>query len=160
VGDYARRIGANRKEAQEREGKGSGSDLAWKVHANSMYGVLCCSHLSANNFVAGNVITAQARAEAFALSQALNAIQTITDGCTYRLDQIPACTYEECLRIRPDYSIRRAEDGDGIPFLDPATIPQDNAGFTAWYRGHVKRFFGVTSPDYDGLFDTHDLEHK
>jgi hypothetical protein len=160
IGDYARRIGRFRKQAQQQEGKGSGADLAWKVHANTMYGVLVSSHMPTNNFVAGNVVTAQPRAEAFAMSQALNAIQTITDGCTYRLDQIPACTYEECLKLKHDYPINRAEDGDGIPFLDPKTIPQDDEDFTAWYRDHVKRFFRVEGGEYDALFGTHSLEHK
>jgi hypothetical protein len=160
LGEYAERIGAFRKRAQGVEGKGSGADLAWKVHANTVYGVLGSSYLPTNNFVAGNVITAQARAEAFAMGQALNAIQTITDGCTYRLDQIPACTFAECLRLKPDYPVRRAEGGDGIPFLDPKTIPQDDGGFTDWYRGHVQRFFGVAGPEYDRLFGTHALEHK
>jgi hypothetical protein len=160
VGDYARRIGEFRNAAQEKEGKDSGADLAWKVHANTIYGVLGSSYLPTNNFVAGNVITAHARAEAFALSQALNAIQTITDGCTYRLDQIPACSFAECLRLKPDYPVRRAEDGDGIPFVDPKTIPQDDNAFTAWCRGHVKRFFEVEGEEYDRLFGTHTLEHK
>jgi hypothetical protein len=160
VGDYARKVGEFRKEAQQAEGKGGGLDMAWKVHANSMYGVLASPHLPTNNIVGANIITATARAEAFAMSQALNAIQTITDGCTYRIDQVPACTYEECLSIRRDYPIRRAELGDGVPFLDPATIPQDDAGFTCWYRNRVKWFFGVSGPEFDKLFATHDLEHK
>jgi hypothetical protein len=160
LGDYARRVGAFREAARRESGKGSGPDAAWKVHANSMFGVLASPHLPTNNFVAANLVTAQARAEAFALSQALNAVQTITDGCTYRLDQVPACTYEECLKIKPDYPIRRAEAGDGIPFLDPSAVPQDDAGFTAWYREHVKRFFGVGGPEYDHLLGTHALEHK
>src|SRR5262249_61822783 len=122
---------------------GNGGDLAWKVPANSMYGVLASSPLPTNNFVGANQVTAWARAEAFALSQALNAVQTITDGCTYRLDQIPACTYAECLRIKPDYPIRRAEAGDGIPFVDSATIPTDDNGYTSWYRQHVKTFFEI-----------------
>jgi len=160
IGEFARIIAHYREEAQEREGKGSGADLAWKQHGNTMYGVLASAHLPTNNFVAANVVTAHGRVEAFALGQALNAIQTITDGCTYRLDQIPACTYEECLRLKPDYPICRAENGDGIPFLNPNDIPSDDAGFTAWYRKHVKRFFGVTDPEYDDLFGTHGLEHK
>jgi hypothetical protein len=125
-----------------------------------MYGVLASPHLPTNNFVGANQVTAQARAEAFAMSQALNAVQTITDGCTYRLDQIPACTYEECLKSKPDYPVNRAEEGDGIPFLDPATIPQDDAAFADWYREHVKVFFSVQGDSYDRLFRTHDLEHK
>jgi hypothetical protein len=160
ISEYAALIGKYRKEAQKAEGKGSGMDLAWKVTANTMYGVLASSHLATNNFVAANQITAHARAEAFAMSQALNAIQTITDGCTYRLDQVPAITFPECLEIRPDYPLRRAEDGDGIPFLSASAIPQDDEGFTAWYREHVKWFFGVGGPEYDALFGTHALEHK
>jgi hypothetical protein len=160
IGDYARKIGEFREEAQRTEGKKSGADRAWKVHANTMFGVLASSYLPTNNFVAGNQVTARARAEAFGLGQALNAIQTITDGCTFRVDQIPACTYADCLRIMPDYPIRRAEDGGGVPFLDPATIPQDDAGFTAWYRRHVMWFFGVSGAEYDEFFSTHALEHK
>jgi hypothetical protein len=160
IQEYARQIGAFRKEAQRTEGKGSGLDHAWKIHANSMYGVLASSRLPTNNFVAANQVTAWARAEAYAMSQALNAIQTITDGCTYRLDQIPACTYAECLQHKPDYPIRRAEAGDGIPFIDPATIPQEDTAFTAWYRGHLQRFFAVATADHDRLFATHKLEHK
>jgi hypothetical protein len=160
VGEYARQIGEFRRQARQKDGKGSGADLAWKVHANTMYGVLSSGYLPVNNFVAGNAITAQARAEAFALGQALNAIQTITDGCTYRLDQIPACSFAECLRLKPDYPIRRAEDGDGIPFLDPESIPQDDAGFTEWFHGHARRFFGEPGEEFDRLMGTHALEHK
>jgi hypothetical protein len=160
IGAFAEKIGELRAEARLRDGKGSGADVAWKMHANTMYGVLACAYFPTNNFVAANIITAQARAEAFALSQALNAIQTITDGCTYRLDQIPACTWEECLRIKPNYPICRAEECDGIPFIDPSTIPQGNAEFTAWYREHVTRFFRAGNTEFDKLIATHSLEHK
>jgi hypothetical protein len=160
IGQYAALIGKFRAAAQKKDGKGSGMDKAYKELVNTMYGVLASSHLPTNNFVAANMVTAHARAEAFALSQALNAIQTITDGCTYRTDQIPAVPFAECLQIRHDYPIRRAEDGDGIPFLDPAAVPQDDAEFTAWYREHVKGFFGVDGAEYDELLGTHNLEHK
>jgi hypothetical protein len=160
VGEVARRMGEFRREAQEREGKGSGADLAWKVQTNSTYGVLICRHLPSGNAVAANQITAAARVEAFALSQALNAFQTITDGCTYRRDQIPACTFEECLRRKPDYPIRRAGAGDGIAFHDPATIPVDDEEFTRWYRRHVQRFFGMKNGASTTLFKSHQLIHK
>jgi hypothetical protein len=160
IGDAARQIGKFRREAQRVEGKGSGADTAWKVTANSMYGVLACPHLDTCNFVAANQITATARACAFMMVQALNGFQVITDGCTYRRDQIPACTFEECLKIWPDYPIRRAEADSGIPFLDPSMIPSDDEAFTAWYRDHVKRFFGVSTPDHDALFAIHSLVHK
>lgn len=160
IGEHARRIGEFRRQAREAEGRGSGGELAWKVHANSMYGVLACAHLPTNDMVAGNVVTAWARAAAFALSQSLNAIQTVTDGCTFRLDQIPACTFEECVATMPEYPVRRAEDGDGIPFVDPAAIPADDENFTRWYGRYVRRFFGVSGPAWDELFDTHRLDFK
>ena len=73
-----------------------------------MFGVLCSPQMSTNNVVAANYITAHARAEAFALAMVLNAYQTITDGASYRRDQIPACTFAECLRRQPDYPLRRS----------------------------------------------------
>jgi hypothetical protein len=158
--EYAQKFGKFRKEAQEKHGKGSGEERAWKQHANVVYGVLASRHLPTHNFVAANYITARARAEAFLMSQALNAIQTITDGCSYRLDQIPCCTFEECLQAKPDYPIRRAEDNEGIPFRSAAEIPLDDVGFTKWYRDHVRRFFAVPDGRLDDLLDTHALAHK
>lgn len=160
LGQFARQVGQLRREAQERDGKKSGMDLAWKQTANTMYGVLCCKHLPTSNYVAANVITAHARAEAFAVGQALNCIQTITDGCTYRRDQIPAVPFAECLKIMPEYTVRRAEDGDGIPFLDPTDVPGDDAGFTAWLHSRLRWFFGVEDEGYDSFFGTHSFEHK
>lgn len=156
----AQQIGQFRKQAQQTEGKGSGADAAWKLQANTMYGVLACSVLPTNNFMAANQITATARAMAYAMQMALNGIQVITDGCTYRLDQIPDCAFAECLQIQPDYPLRRAEAEAGIPFVDPASIATDDAEFTIWFREHLKRFFGVSGADYDELFSTHALEHK
>src|SRR5262249_32189011 len=105
-----------------------------------------------------NYITATARALAFALQLSLNGIQVITDGCTYRRDQVPAGTWAACLAACPDYPINRADFGG--PFGDPAAIPGDDDGFALWYRDHVKRFFGVSGPEYDSLFGLHSLEHK
>ncbi len=58
-----------------------------------------------DNIAAANPITAKARAMVYAMTLALDAIRVITDGYTYRLDQIPACTLKECLRIQPDYML-------------------------------------------------------
>lgn len=160
VGDYARKLGEFRREKQRTAGMGSGAEKALKEQANTLYGVLGSRFKDACNFVAANVTTAQARAEAFALVQSLNGFQVITDGCTYRRDQIPACTFAECLRIHPDYPIRRAEAESGIPFLDPATIPDDDARFTAWYREHIRRFFGAKSEGLARVVATHELVHK
>ena len=43
---------------------------------------------------------------------------------------------------------------------ESAAVPEDDAKFTAWYRRHVKRFFGVSGAEYDRLFGLHGLEHK
>ena len=159
IDGLARSMAERRRRARQEQGKG-GMDLAWKRQANTMYGVLASPHFATGNAVAGNVITAAGRAGAFALINALNGIQVITDGCTYRRDQIPACTFAECLELQPDYSLRRAEAGGPIPFLDPADIPVDDREFTSWYRSHARRFFGVGEEVPGEPFGLHDLEHK
>lgn len=158
--EYARRFGELRSEARERDGKGSGAELAWKQTANTAYGVFASPHLPTNNFVAANQVTAQARAEAFLMMLALNGMQVITDGCTYRADQIPAVGFAECLRLQPDYPVKRAEAGGPIPFLPAEQIPDTDAAFTDWYRAHVRRFFGAGGDELDRLVNTHDMEHK
>jgi hypothetical protein len=160
IRDLARRVGELRREARTAHGKGGGLDLAWKIQANTMYGVLASPSMATGNPVAANVITASARAAAFGLMLALNGIQVVTDGCTYRRDQIPACTLAECLSIQPDYPLRRAEDGSGIPFLDPEEVPVDDDAFKAWFVAHALRFFGVAGEDYRALFSIHTLAHK
>jgi hypothetical protein len=157
IGRLARALQQRREEAK-RSGKGSAAERGYKEQVNSLYGVLASRHLPSNNVVAANVITATARALAFAMQLSLNGLQVVTDGCAYRRDQVPAGTLAECLAACPDYPINRADFGG--PFLDPATIPQDDTAFTAWYRGHVRRFLGVGGPDYDALFGLHALEHK
>src|SRR4051794_23139775 len=123
-----------------------------------MYGVAASRHLVTNNVVLANVITATARALAFAMQLSLNGFQVITDGCTYRRDQIPDATLGECLQAAPDYPVHRPEGG--VAFHDPTAIPDEDGAFTQWYREHVQRFFGVEGPDYERLFGLHALEHK
>lgn len=158
LGGLACKITDFRKQAKQEFGKGSGAELGWKQHANSMYGVSASRYLVTNNVVCANVITATARALAFAMQMSLNGVQVITDGCTYRRDQIPAATFADCLKLDAEYPIRRREAG--IAFQATGTVPEDDAQFTVWYREHVKRFFGVDGPDYDRLFGLHGLEHK
>lgn len=158
IGRLARQISQCRKRAKQEFGDKSGAQLALKLQANSMYGVAASRHLVTNNVVCANYITATARALAFALQMSLNGFQVITDGCTYRRDQIPAVPFAECLKHHPEYPIRRAEGG--VPFRDPGGVPEDGVAFTAWYREHVKWFFGAAGPEYDKLFGLHDLEHK
>lgn len=160
LNEYARRFGELRREARDREGKGSGAELAWKQTANTAYGVFASPHLPTNNCVAANQVTAQARAEAFLMMMALNGMQVITDGCTYRADQVPAVTYAECLRLQPDYSVRRAEAGGPIPFLAPERLPDDDAAFTGWSRAHTRWFFAAEGGELDRLLNTHEMEHK
>ena len=160
VSQVANRIGELRKQAKEEYGKGSGADLTWKLQANTIYGVLAGRHQAMNNVVAANVVTAHARAEAFAMMLGLNGLQVITDGCSYRRDRIPACTFQECLEIMPDYPLRHADAQSGIPFVDPATIPDDDAEFSVWLVQHLRRFFETNGSDQKKLFSTHHLEHK
>jgi hypothetical protein len=158
LGDLAQRLSDFRRQAKEEYGKGSGAELSWKQHVNSLYGVLASRHLITNNVVCANVITATSRALAYAMQLSLNGYQVITDGCTYRRDQTPSCTYQECLERCPEYPIRRPE-GE-FPFLDPSEVPQDDDAYTAWYAEHVKNFFNVSGEEYDRLFGLHRLEHK
>lgn len=154
----AKHIGEQRKLAQKEFGKDSGEEIAWKLLANTMYGVLASPYYPINNYLAANLITAKARAEAFAITMVLNGIQLITDGCTYRADQIPACTFSECLGQQLDYPLNRAESG--ITFFDSKSIPTETQEFTNWYINRAKEFFGVTGEAYDKLFSTHSLGHK
>jgi hypothetical protein len=158
LGGLARGLLERREKALRVSGKGSAADKAWKEQVNTLYGVMASRYLATNNVVACNYITATARALAFAMQMSLNGVQVITDGCTYRRDQMPAGTFAGCLTACPDYPINRK--GFGGPFLDPATIPEDDVEFTAWYQGHVKRFVGVDGPEYDELFGLHPLAHK
>ena len=160
IGEYATRIGQLRKEARDKFGKGSGQEANLKVMANTIYGNLASPHLPTQNIVAANQITAKGRAAAFAMVTALNGLQVITDGCSYRRDRIPACTFAECLSIMPDYPLRHADEASGIPFVNPESIPHDDVGFTAWYREHVRRFFGISGSELDAVIALHDLEHK
>jgi hypothetical protein len=160
IGQLAAKIARLRVRAKKAHGRKSGQDTAIKLLANNVYGVLGSPFYDTQNIVAANIITARARAEAWAMMQALNGIQLITDGCTYRADQVPACSFEECLSKQAEYPLRRAEDDSRIPFLNAAKIPVESRAFTSWCRQHIKQFFGVSGQEYDELFGTHDLEHR
>jgi hypothetical protein len=159
IGSCAKRIEEFRREARRTAGVGSGQELAWKLQVNSMFGVVASEHCVVNNAVLANQITAQARAEAFVLTMALNALQTITDGCLYRRDRIPRCTFAECLRRQPDYPLRHADETSGNPFYDPAEIPEDDAEFARWFATHAQQFLGISSEAASRIL-IHELEHK
>jgi len=149
---------ALRKKAQADHGKESGADRAMKVQINSLYGVLGSKHYFTSNLVAANVITARARAQAFALTMVLNGLQTITDGVSYRADRIPACNFAECFLRKPDYPLDHADDLSLIPFLS-ARVPQNDREFCEWFPQHAARFFGVDANDFARLFFVN-VEHK
>ncbi len=157
--EYATTMARLRQEAQQHEGKGSGLAVALKLQANSVYGVLASDYLPTSNLVAANQITALARSAAYAMMMVLNGIQVITDGCTFRKDRVPACTFAECLKRQPDYPLRGADEMSGVPFLDPAQVPDDPDQFNHWYRQHVISFFEV-GDEYDEIFGLHSLQFK
>ena len=158
IGDLSRYLSEERRRARTAQGQGSAAERALKCTINALCGVLASRHLDTGNVVAANCITATGRALAFTQHLSLNGIQVITDGCTYRADQIPAVPLSKCLRQQPEYPICRAEAG--IPFVPAASVPTDDADFTKWYRIHAMRFLGVTGPNYERLFGLHSLEHK
>lgn len=158
LGKFARRLAELRAQAKQQDGKGA--EQTFKLMANTTYGVLGSRHYPTNNVVAANVITATARAVAFAMVQSLNGLQVITDGCTYRRDRIPACTFQECLRLQEDYPLRHADEKSGIPFLDHRTIPREADAFDEWYRQHACHFFDCDAPGFAALVSLHRLEHK
>ena len=159
IRELAQRFVELRQEAKTMHGKGSGMERAWKEQVNSLYGTLASEHLPSQNIVAANIITATARANAWVMAMALNAVQTITDGCSFRRDQIPACTFAECLRLWPDYPLHRPESGE-IPFLDPADVPENDAEFTLWLQERTKRFFQASGSPFAELVLLPALEHK
>jgi hypothetical protein len=160
---YAAEIGESRARARREQGKGSAAELAWKTLANCLYGALTSPHLPTGNVVAGNVITAAARASAWLMTMALNGLMTNTDGTVYHRGQVPAGTLAGCLTRRPNYPVSRAEEGDGVRFVKPEQIPLEAAAFTSWYRAHVARFFAARGENLRRLGDllaVHELEHK
>jgi hypothetical protein len=160
LGELAGRMAEGRAAARAAHGKGSGPELAWKVTANAVYGVLASPHLPTFNVMAANQVTARARAVVFVIGQCLNAVQTITDGVTYRADQVPGVGYAECLGRHPAYPARRAEAGSGVGFLPPETVPAADDAFNAWLVDHAAGFFSVPRADVEALFGALSAEHK
>lgn len=77
-----------------------------KLFLNSGYGGLSCRHLPINNLLAANQITSSARATSWMMTNALNALQVITDGCTYSWEHIPlGLKFKDILEANPNYLI-------------------------------------------------------
>jgi hypothetical protein len=159
LGPLVGRLLARRRAGRDRHGPGSAAARVWKETANSLYGVLASRHVGVHSVVAANVVTGTARAAAYALTQSLNALQVVTDGCVYRRDRVPAATLADCLRAAPDYPLDA--DAWAGPYLDPAAVPEDDAAFTAWYPAHARQFFGSAAGGrLDELLAMHALAHK
>jgi hypothetical protein len=158
VGRLSEQIQSFRRAAIEEHGRGSAAEQCWKTVGNTLYGVLASPYLPSNNVVAANVITATGRAQAFAMQLSLNGHQVITDGCTFRTDQIPACSFAECLQRQRDYPLRHAEAG--LPFVNATEVPNSDEEFTDWYRMHAPRFFDSQSQELRELINLHELAYK
>lgn len=131
----------------------------FKDYANFLYGAMATPHFCTGNVVAANIITATGRAASFLLQLSLNGFQVITDGCTYRRDQIPAVPFAALLQSCPDYCRHRPEAG-AFQAINPEQIPTTDREFTIWYREHVRRFFDVKGTEWEDLLEIHVLEHK
>ena len=154
VGELTDRLVQLREDA----GRHTAEGKQYKTLANTVYGVFACSFLPTSNPVAANVITATARAVAYAMKQSLNGLLVITDGVLYRRDRIPTGRFTDRMKQNPEYPLLAACDGT---FVAPETIPDDDEGFTEWYVEHVLQFFGVTGrKEYESLFRLHSLAHK
>ena len=154
VGELTNRL----VELRETAGRGTAEGQQFKTLANTVYGIFASPFLPTCNPVAANVITGTARALAFALVQSLNGLLVITDGVLYRRDRIPADRLADRLRQCPEFPMLASDTGKFVP---SQTIPDDDAGFSDWYVGHVLRFFGVEGrKEYESLFRLHSLAHK
>ena len=160
LGSFTEQIGEFRRQAREASGhRKHGEEQNWKLLANSLYGTLASAFFPVGNVVAANQITAAVRPAAYAMIQALNGFQVVTDGCTYRRDQIPAVLFAECLRLQDDYPICRAAEGGKIPFLKPEEVPENNAEFAVWFKAHVQTFFAQAAVPTVERFDFEHKEH-
>ena len=159
LGDLAGRLQDLRREAQVKFGKGSAADITAKIQANTLYGILASDSYVTSNVVAANYITAAGRARAFVLALALNGIQTITDGVTYRRDCIPSGSLADCLEFAPNYPQRHVTIPSRFPFADANSIPVDDSEFRDWFPVHATRFFSVDRNKFRRIFDA-PLSHK
>ncbi len=152
IGTVAKELIRFREEA----GPDTAEGQLYKTLANTVYGVFASPFLPTSNPVAGNIITATARAAAYAMTQATNALLVITDGVLYRKDRVPADTFAKRLKNNPDYPLLHATEG---PFLDVNNQPDEN--LSDWYVEHALRFFGVEGKEeYRSLFGLHKLVCK
>lgn len=120
----------------------------FKLFQNSGYGVLACLYLTTNNLLASNQITADARAGAWLMTNALNGFGAITDGTSYSNEHIPLeKTFHEILAINPNYVEHFDESiKSGIEItenFDPQAWMDKNL------NQHLQDFYQVDSNDYN-----------
>jgi hypothetical protein len=120
----------------------------FKLFQNSGYGVLACLYLTTNNLMASNQITADARAGAWLMTNALNGFGAITDGTSYSNEHIPLSqTFHKILSKNPSY-LEHFDDSikSEIEITDNFN-PQD------WMDKnlnlHLESFYQVDSNDYN-----------
>jgi hypothetical protein len=120
----------------------------FKLFQNSGYGVLACLYLTTNNLMASNQITADARAGAWLMTNALNGFGAITDGTSYSNEHIPlGQTFHEILAKNPSY-VEHFDNAikSGIEINNDFN-PQD------WMdknlNQHLQSFYQVDANDYN-----------
>lgn len=78
---------ANRKRFPKKPIKHPMNEL-YKLCVNTVYGILVSPHFNVSNTIVGNNITARARALAWCMEKGFYGVSSITDGCTFDLNNV------------------------------------------------------------------------
>lgn len=120
----------------------------FKLFQNSGYGVLACLYLTSNNLMASNQVTADARAGAWLMTNALNGFGAITDGCSFSWDNIPlGYTFRDILKNNPQYL--EHFDKSVTSKLDMNIVLDDQSWMNKNMVNHMKKFFQIDDTDYN-----------
>jgi len=120
----------------------------FKLFQNSGYGVLACLYLTTNNLMASNQITADARAGAWLMTNALNGFGAITDGTSFDWEHLPlGLSFHEIIARNPSY-LEHFDDSinSGIEItnnFDPQAWMDKNL------NQHLQDFYQVSADDYN-----------
>ncbi|WP_228055943.1 hypothetical protein [Lusitaniella coriacea] len=79
-----------RKKAKKKYGDKSSQQTLYKLCVNTLYGDMVSRFFVTSNPVVGNNITSRARALAWCMEKGLNGWQSITDGCAFEVNKVPA----------------------------------------------------------------------
>jgi hypothetical protein len=88
IGDLFLKQTLLKRDEYKKKDKDGAEDLFYKLVNNTVYGVLVSKYFDVGNLVVGNNITAKCRTMSWYMEKGLNAYQTITDGCTFELDNV------------------------------------------------------------------------